>query len=128
MTDSSFSPSQVVLSESKDGRQIAIVGTSASTATLLHKGSESISGEVWEVLTIEAVSPDGTAQPITILCGGVDVSDQCTQTIAVGSGRNIIVLKHRARRGLEWKAFCTGGANLVNVYGEVGVLRDRETV
>lgn len=126
MSDATFAASQVVGSESKDGRQIAITSL-AAPGQLIHKGQASNSGEVWDVITIEAVNIDSDAQSITILWGGTDDSDKIPLSLAAGTGRMPVVIKGRLRRGLEVRAFCSE-ASMVNVYVEVGVLEATETV
>lgn len=126
MNDSKIAPDQVVGSEIADGMQIGLT-TTASPGTVLHSGTESSSGEVWDVITIEACNIDTTNRVLTVAWGGVATKDLVMFTLAPREGRVPIIIKGRLKRGLPVSAWASA-ADKINVYVEVGVLDDQETV
>lgn len=126
MKDKTFEPSQVVGSGCTDGRMVQ-VDTTSSPGTLIHRGDESKSGEVWDVVTLEAANTDGSTRTLTILWGGTEDRDKIVKSLIAQNGREVVVLKGRLKRGLEIRAYC-GTADVVNIYVEVGVLEAVETV
>ena len=126
MSDAKIAPDQVVGSEIADGLQIGLTAT-ASPGTLLHGGTESNSGEQWDVITIEACNIDSSNRVLTIAWGGIATKDLVLFTMAPREGRVPIIIKGRLKRGLEIRAWASV-ADKINVYVEVGVLDGQETV
>jgi len=127
MKDSKIAPDQVVGSEIADGTQIGL-STTASPGTLLHGGTESSSGEVWDVITIEACNIDASSnRTITVAWGGLATKDLVMYTLPIREGRVPVIIKGRLKRGLEVRAWASA-ADKINVYVEVGVLDGQETV
>ena len=126
MTDTNIAPDQVVLSEMKDGRMIGLT-TTTTPGQLLHQGAESSSGEVWDVVTIEAVNNAAGTQTLTIAWGGTDTADLHSHDLESHKGRVPTIIKGRLKRGLPVRGWATA-SGVINIYGEVGVLEATETV
>jgi hypothetical protein len=125
MTDSRIAPDQVVGSEIADGLMVAL--PAGSPGVLLHQGTESDSGEVWDVVTIEACNIDSAQRTLFIGWGGISAAHQVVMTMNPREGRVPVVIKGRIKRGLPIHAWASS-ANLINAYVEVGVLDGQETV
>lgn len=123
MSDRNLAPDQIVFSACKDGRQVAL----SASFQKVHEGTESDSGEDWEVFTIEVCNIDTSSRVLFIGLGSQNAADQIVMTMSPREGAIPIVIKRRMKRGTTiWARGSV--ANVLNLYGEVGVLDGQETV
>lgn len=121
MNDADFDPSQVVISGCPDGVPMLLT----TSWQEIHRGGESKSGEVWDVVTIEGSNVDGSTQSVSLGFGSEAVHMEKSMTTA--NGREPVVVKARIRRGTPIYALASAN-DAVWLYGEVGVLEAVETV
>lgn len=108
-------------SETPNGTQIAVKGTTVATATLI---AVAPAGADWAEFTIEACNISPTVDyTLKLLWGGTDVSCFVVQKLTQLTGVSIIVEGRLLRGGLKIMAFCTdapgtgpGVADILNVY------------
>lgn len=123
MSDRNLSPDQVVFSACKDGRQVALT----TSWQKVHEGNETDSGEEWDVFTVEACNIDSGTQSVFLGLGSQDAADQVVKALTTLNGAEPIVIKRRMKRGTTIWAKASAN-DVVNLYGEVGVLDGQETL
>ena len=108
------------LSASTDGRSVPVVAT-ATAGTTIHTGSSTATD--YDEIFIDAVNIDTMARVLTIEWGSAAVGDNVVVTIPVGVEPIRVIpgwrIKGNASTALVVKAFCAGGASVINLNGYV---------
>lgn len=108
------------LSESTNGRQIAVDSTTVSGATLLHTAVTG-EGDI-DMITLEAVNTSTAIVELTLLWGGTADADKVVIEVGPKRGRQVVVDRCYLNNGLQVSAYA-GTASVINVYGEVRTVK-----
>lgn len=107
------------LSGSTDGRQIKVT-TTATPGNLIHTAQTGTTVGKFDEVWLYATNTSASDALLTIELGGVtSPDDRINVTIPFNAGRFLVVDGAILQNGVVVRAFCNGGANLINVSGHV---------